>query len=149
MKHQLLIKLNFILLGFIVLSPWNLVTSSLYYFNKLYPDCNLNFIASFPMIAGVILSSILVYWLFEVVNFYQRVMYSMLISFGIYFMILVDNFYVFFTFIFISNFLGTLIQASVHGQISRIPFMYIRLFHTGTGINGLYMSMFSIVMLAV
>lgn len=145
----LLMKMNFILLGFLVLSPWNLVTSSLYYFNKLYPDHNVNFIVSLPMISGVIVSSIIVYWIFEVLNFYQRVMYSMLLSLGVYFMILIDDFSTFCSFIFISNFLSTMIQSSVYGQISKIPFMYIRLFNTGTGINGLYMSIFSIISLAV
>lgn len=106
---DLVVKVSFLLLGFIVVSPFNFVNSILYYFIRLYPNENVAFIINLPSNLGVVLGSVGVYWLGTVSRLSTRVV-GCLVGLGLgYLLILVNQWWVFMGYCLVANCLAILL----------------------------------------
>ncbi len=70
---SLFVRLNFLLFGFIMMSPFNFVSSILYHFAQLYPSHNIPFLVNVPANVGVVLSNIATYFLIQKSSFKTRI----------------------------------------------------------------------------
>ena len=106
---DILVKVSFLLLGFVVVSPFNFVNSILYYFIKLYPEHNVPFVINLPSNLGVLVASMGVYWLGTVLQLTTRVVGCLSGLALFYLLILVNQYWILLLYCLLANFLAILL----------------------------------------
>jgi hypothetical protein len=84
------IMINFIMFGYVILSPWNFITSCLFYYINLYPEHDISFLISIPSNLGVIISSLTMYMTFRIIKFTNRVLFSLIILLILFCLLLIN-----------------------------------------------------------
>ena len=125
-RNNKFIMINFVMFGFVILSPWNFITSCLFYFIDLYPEHNISFLIAIPSNIAVIISSLTMYMSFRIIKFTHRILFSLIILIVLFFLLIINNYYLFMLIIFFNNFFTTVISCSIYGIASKIDFQYLR-----------------------